>query len=51
MDPLQSAKIKPPDIGFLDVVQRMRVLTYMYEELLIDNVEYARKKSAILEEI
>jgi hypothetical protein len=49
--PRQSAKIKPPDIGSLDVVQRMRVLTYMYEELLISNEEYAKKKSAILDEI
>ena len=49
--PREPAKRKPPDIDSLDVVQRMRVLTYMYEELLIDNEEYARKKSAILEEV
>jgi hypothetical protein len=49
--PRESAMIKPPDMGSLDVVQRMRVLTYMYEELLIDNEEYARRKTAILDEI
>ena len=49
--PRESAMIKPPDMGSLDVVQRMRGLTYMYEELLIDNEEYARRKTAILDEI
>lgn len=47
----QSTMESTTGLGSQVVVQRMRVLTYMYEELLISNEEYAKKKSAILDEI
>ena len=43
--------LKTHDVGSLSVVQRMRALNYMYEELLIENDEYQSKKSELLQQL
>ena len=48
-DSLGVSKINDEDS--LAVVQRMRALTYMYEELLIENNEYQSKKAELLQEL